>query len=159
MTDAANPDPAPPAILAPPPLIALLCTGAGLGLEALWPDPWQPGWPTLALALLPAGAALLLVAACFRRFRAHRTTANPYTAAATLVADGPFARSRNPMYLALLLLQLAPGIASASLWVLAMLLPCALLLHHGVIRREEVYLRQRFGAAYEDYCARVPRWW
>jgi protein-S-isoprenylcysteine O-methyltransferase Ste14 len=77
----------------------------------------------------------------------------------TLVENGPFRFTRNPMYvfgsvwyagLALLLVQ--P-------WALALLAVVVVTTHYGVVLREEEYLERRFGDAYRRYKARVPRYW
>jgi len=77
----------------------------------------------------------------------------------TLVENGPFRFTRNPMYvfgsvwyarLALLLFQ--P-------WALALLTVVVVTTHYGVVLREEEYLERRFGDAYRRYKARVSRYW
>jgi len=65
---------------------------------------------------------------------------------------------RNPMYIGLLLLTGGIGIALASDWTLVLLVPTALILHYGVVLREERYLEAKFGDAYRRYKAKVPRW-
>jgi protein-S-isoprenylcysteine O-methyltransferase Ste14 len=50
------------------------------------------------------------------------------------------------------------GFALASVWMIVMLVPAALVLHYGVVRREERYLEERFGADYRAFKARVPRY-
>jgi len=52
------------------------------------------------------------------------------------------------MYLGLAMFVLGVGVAMGSAWTLAMLVPAALVLHCGVVLREERYLEERFG---EDY--------
>jgi protein-S-isoprenylcysteine O-methyltransferase Ste14 len=75
-----------------------------------------------------------------------------------LVTDGPYALTRNPMYV-----SMAGALVAHAIWrrSLAALLPVAAFV--AVIDRlqvtdEEVALREHFGAAYDDYRARVPRW-
>jgi protein-S-isoprenylcysteine O-methyltransferase Ste14 len=46
----------------------------------------------------------------------------------------------------------------ASLWMLILLPPLLIVMQLGVIKREEAYLREKFGQPYIDYCARVRRW-
>ena len=74
-----------------------------------------------------------------------------------LLCEGIYARTRNPRYLEFLALSLA-YVAFANYsgtWVLYALTFPAI---HLVVLLEESELRERFGAEYEDYCRRVPRY-
>ena len=73
-----------------------------------------------------------------------------------LVADGPFRRSRNPLYLGTLLhtvglaLLMPPAgavFAIAAIWIVQVRLALA----------DEPFLTARFGQAYRDYADKVPR--
>ena len=75
-----------------------------------------------------------------------------------LVTTGIHGLSRNPIYIGMLLLYAGIGIAARSPWVLVLGLPLVIILHFGVVAREETYLEQRFGDAYRAYKARVRRW-
>jgi len=75
-----------------------------------------------------------------------------------LVESGPFAWSRNPLYIGNLLLWSGVGLL-AGRPVLAMLVVAALAVHYRlVVAWEEQNLRSRLGAPYEAYAARVSRW-
>ena len=62
------------------------------------------------------------------------------------------------MYAGLLVVAGGIGIAFVSDWTLVMVVPLALILHYGVVVREERYLEAKFGEPYRQYKARVPRW-
>jgi protein-S-isoprenylcysteine O-methyltransferase Ste14 len=86
------------------------------------------------------------------------TNPEPWVPAAALVTDGPFRRTRNPIYLAYALAYLAIAIWRGS-WATLALLPTAVRLTNRLaIEPEEAYLRQRFGDAYQRYAERTPRW-
>jgi protein-S-isoprenylcysteine O-methyltransferase Ste14 len=74
-----------------------------------------------------------------------------------LVQGGIYAHTRNPMYLgnALILLGLALVINAPVFYLLA--LPLTALMYGSIIAAEEAYLREKFGAGFDDYCARVNR--
>ena len=76
----------------------------------------------------------------------------------TLVTSGPFARSRNPIYVGDALIYL--GLAGwAGSWTALVVFPVILwVMTRWVIQREEAYLTQRFGTAYQSYAVRVRRW-
>lgn len=77
-----------------------------------------------------------------------------------MVAHGPFRYTRNPIYLAGVTLLLGVGLLYAPWRLLDLSLPLVLLVyfHFAVVFIEEPDLKRRFGAAYEEYCGRVPRW-
>jgi protein-S-isoprenylcysteine O-methyltransferase Ste14 len=86
------------------------------------------------------------------------TNINPMQPTLAIATEGVFARTRNPMYVGggLALAGLAIGLALD--WVLLLLVPSFLLLHFGVILREEQYLERKFGGSYRRYKASVPRY-
>jgi len=67
-------------------------------------------------------------------------------------------RTRYPIYLGMFILYLAIGVAVRSPWILALLIPIAMIIRYGVVAREERYLAEQFGDAYQAYKARVRRW-
>ncbi len=86
------------------------------------------------------------------------TATDPRMPATTLVVGGPFRYSRNPMYLGRTLLYLGLALLANAVWVVAALVPVQIVIHYGVIKREECYLDRRFGDAYRRYRALVRRW-
>ncbi len=109
------------------------------------------GIATIALGVAVAGAAV-------RRFRAARTTLQPWESTAALVTEGPFRFSRNPIYVGYTLLYLGIGFWMNSAWSLVLLPLVLAAMHRLVIVKEEAYLESRFGEAYETYRRRVRRW-
>jgi protein-S-isoprenylcysteine O-methyltransferase Ste14 len=71
---------------------------------------------------------------------------------------GPYAFSRNPMYVGMALIQTGVAIALGNAWVLLLLVPTLWILRREVIEKEEAYLARKFGDAYAAYRARVRRW-
>jgi protein-S-isoprenylcysteine O-methyltransferase Ste14 len=145
--------------LKPPVLffIALL-TGAGLGHV-------RP-WGLLAVAFqvrLGIGCALFLSAVSLggwglwtlRRFKTSPEFGQPVT---TIVQEGPYRFSRNPLYLALVLVLVGFAFALDNAWLALEVPLLGLALDRLVIAREEPFLQEIFGAEYEAYRARVRRW-
>jgi protein-S-isoprenylcysteine O-methyltransferase Ste14 len=91
-------------------------------------------------------------------FRRHQTGLLPGQATHSLIDDGPFRRSRNPLYVGLLALYLGLALLAPTFWALALFPAAVLLVLWGAIRPEELYLHARFGAQYDDYARRVRRW-
>ena len=86
------------------------------------------------------------------------TNVNPAKPALTIVRGGPFRFTRNPMYLALCLLQVALGFFLNDWITLLFVVPLALIMHYGVILREERYLTAKFGEPYLELKREVRRW-
>jgi protein-S-isoprenylcysteine O-methyltransferase Ste14 len=74
-----------------------------------------------------------------------------------LVTDGIYAYTRNPMYLGHLVFMLGLAVTFWSWFALA-LLAGHLVWYHRRVLHDEAGLRERFGAQYVDYQARVKRW-
>jgi protein-S-isoprenylcysteine O-methyltransferase Ste14 len=93
-------------------------------------------------------------------FWRHGTTADPMRPqrASALVDSGVFRWTRNPMYLGFVLVLLGVALRFDAWLALAGPVLLAGWLQRFQIRPEERILRDRFGAAFDDYCRRVPRW-
>ncbi|HEV2548288.1 MAG TPA: methyltransferase [Stellaceae bacterium] len=149
-----------PNVIVLPPLIFLGSLALAALLEAILPFPLLPLAPAFAYglgALLVLGGLILLVLGG-RRFVAAGTNIPPTLPTTALVVTGPYRWSRNPLYLAMILVYVGLAIAALSLWTLLLAVPLILLLNYGVIIREEAYLERKFGADYRAYRARVRRW-
>ncbi len=142
-----------------PPIAWAVAVLAGLALDWLVPLPFLPqaapaGWiggPVFLLAL----ALLAWAATTITRAGSNVPTSRPVT---TIVESGPYRFTRNPIYLAMMLGLIGLALAFDTVWLLAMLVPFALVIRFGVVAREEAYLERRFGDVYRRYRARVRRW-
>jgi protein-S-isoprenylcysteine O-methyltransferase Ste14 len=127
--------------------------GAGILLQVVrpWSPPWPAwigqgfGWP-LILAGLWLGVRAVQAAAVVDLERPDQ-----------LVDSGPYARSRNPMYVALTLGYVGAATVAGTAWPL-LLLPAVLTVTHVVVLREERSLERRFGSAYRGYRTSVRRY-
>ena len=136
---------------------SLRCSAALL-LGWLWPLPAfpQPVALWVGIALLILGAALNVWGAF--SLREAGTNINPSLPATVLVMSGPFRFSRNPLYVAGSLLFLGLALTLNSLWGVLALVPLLVVMHYGVILREERYLKGKFGESYRQYCSAVRRY-
>ena len=75
-----------------------------------------------------------------------------------LVASGPFAHVRNPLYLGNILLWTGFAIAARLVWLAPIIIVLLALEYHAIVRWEEGLLAGRIGEPYRQYVARVPRW-
>jgi protein-S-isoprenylcysteine O-methyltransferase Ste14 len=149
-------------VIAPPPLIALATVALGLLIDWLFPVPVLQvllDWPTrLVIGGVLVAAGLALGIAGFSFFRRAGTNANPWLPAVHLATGGIYQWVRNPMYVGFALLVAGIGIALDSVWTLVLMIPAALVIHYGVVLREERYLEAKFGDAYRRYRQAVPRY-
>jgi protein-S-isoprenylcysteine O-methyltransferase Ste14 len=86
------------------------------------------------------------------------TNVRPDKPALAIVSGGPYRFSRNPMYLALCLMQIGVGFVIDGWIPVLFTIPLALMLHFGVVLREEAYLELKFGETYLQFKRRVRRW-
>lgn len=75
-----------------------------------------------------------------------------------LVASGPFAWIRNPLYLGNLLLWLGLTVSAQLVWLLPVVVVLLAFEYHAIVRWEEHLIESRLGEAYREYTFRVPRW-
>src|SRR5579872_285111 len=73
-----------------------------------------------------------------------------------LATSGPYAYTRNPLYLGSLLIGIGFAIAARNWWIGVVLVVMFFAIYLPVIRGEEAYLRERF-PEFEEYAKRVPR--
>lgn len=75
-----------------------------------------------------------------------------------LVSTGIFSHCRNPLYVGNILMLLGVGILANSLIYVAVIMPLFLFIYQAIVLAEENFLRGKFGADFDAYCARVNRW-
>jgi protein-S-isoprenylcysteine O-methyltransferase Ste14 len=75
-----------------------------------------------------------------------------------LVASGPFAIVRNPLYVGNVLLWAGFALTARLAWLAPVILVLLGAEYHAIVRWEERLLESRLGDAYRVYAARVPRW-
>ena len=115
-----------------------------LAILVLWLARPAPGW-------ILAGGVIGLFGLLIRGYAAgylHKQE--------VLTIAGPYAYTRNPLYFGSSILTLGAAIAMHSSWSTALLLLYFALVYSLVMRREEMELRIKHGAAFDTYAARVP---
>ena len=118
--------------------------GFAFALLYLWLA--RPTWPSLAL-----GGVLIVPGIVLRALASGHVRKNE-----ALATTGPYAHTRNPLYLGSLLIGIGFAVAARS-WEVGLLLAAMLFaIYVPVIRGEEKFLRERF-PEFEEYARRVPR--
>jgi protein-S-isoprenylcysteine O-methyltransferase Ste14 len=148
-----------PKIVAFPPLLWLIgATVSGLVHFFVFSIPIlsEPFALILGIICMLVGPSLAVPA--LLTMRAAGTHANPAKPALLIVRGGPYRFTRNPMYLALCLVQAGIGFLLNNWITLLFVVPLALILHFGVILPEEKYLEAKFGEQYLALKRKVRRW-
>lgn len=147
-----------PDIIALPPLIFLGFVVVSSLLHFRFPLRVTGYWVSLSLGIGAALAAGFLATWAKRVMKEAGTNVRPDKPTMTIVRGGPFRFTRNPLYLSLCLLQLALGFILDG-WIPLLCTPLLLLvLHFGVVLREEEYLEAKFGESYLALKRQVRRW-
>ena len=94
----------------------------------------------------------------FLQMRKNGTTVEPGHRPTALVTRGIFARTRNPIYLGMLLLVLAVALMTDGAWFIAAAVVLWVALDRLVIASEERMIGETFGQEYAAYRQRVRRW-
>jgi protein-S-isoprenylcysteine O-methyltransferase Ste14 len=109
------------------------------------------------IAVLCLGTLLLLW--CVREFyAAGRGTLAPWAPPERLVTTGPYRISRNPMYVGVVAILIGWSVLWGSRTLLIYTLVVMGAVHVRVLVAEEPWAAKHFGAEWEAYQARVPRW-
>lgn len=150
-----------PGVRFPPLLIYVIGYVIGWLIDRAWPWPILSGGRHAIMAILGwllIGISIVIVTAALSIFRSRKTGIYPTRPASEIVSSGPYRFTRNPMYVGMTAFYVGLALLMNQLWPLLMLPIAAAILERYVIRREERYLREAFGEAYEEYCRRVRRW-
>jgi len=106
----------------------------------------RPSWRSLALGAIGVVPGLLIRALASGHVRKNEA----------LATSGPYAYTRNPLYLGSLVMGLGFCVAARSWWVGGALVVMFFAIYLPVIRDEEAFLRRTF-PEFEEYAGRVPR--
>ena len=144
-----------------PPVAVFLVCGAAMWLI----DKYLPQAAIHIPRSLPVAVGFTLAAAwlgvkAILDFRRNSTTVHPQypEKASTVVADGVYRYTRNPMYLALAVLLLAWAVKLGNVAAFAGVPLLVVYLTQFQIKPEERALAEKFGPPYHEYMQRVRRW-
>ena len=106
----------------------------------------RPSWPSLV-----SGAAVIIPGLVIRALASGHVRKNE-----ALAMSGPYAYTRNPLYLGSLLIGIGFALAARSWWVGVVLIAMFFAIYVPVICSEEAFLRERF-PEFQAYTKAVPR--
>lgn len=146
-------------------LFLVIAPGTVAGLVPWWISGWRmhppllgfPIFRPLGLILIAFGLPALLDS--FRRFAVQGIgTPAPPLPTQHLVVTGLYRYVRNPMYVSVTSLIVGQGLFLGSVPLLIYACVVWVAFHTFVVLVEEPTLRSTYGAEYDAYCAKVPRW-
>ncbi len=139
--------------------VVLVALPAGvLRAAGISAPPAMGAWQAAGLAVGVGGAAIALACIVTFVFEGKGTPA-PFDPPLRLVAKGPYAVLRNPMYLGAAVAMSGAAMFYQSLGLLTYVGVFLIATHLFVIAYEEPTLQRTFGRDYEIYCRNVRRWW
>lgn len=134
-------------------------------MPAGWVTRWRvrAGYPLAVLYLVFAtptpraiaiGAAIAIIGLAIRA-----SAAGHLRKLETLTTTGPYAWTRNPLYLGSTFLAAGFAVASHSWWAALVIAVYFTVFYPAVMKKEEAELHARYGAAFDDYARTVPLFW
>lgn len=138
-------------------MLLLALTLTAILLNRTFPLPLEFGG-TRIVGILLIIIALGIDLWAMRTLHEAHTTILPNRGSKYLVAHGPFGFSRNPIYVANMVLLVGMGCLSQNAWFLLLAPVDGVMTHFLAIRREENHLLAKFGYQFEAYCRKVRRW-
>ncbi len=139
-----------------PPTLVLIHIVAGITLNWIIPISISHGWGLLGLIFV--GTAFILTKESKASFDKAKTNVAPNLPTTCIVTDGPFKRTRNPMYLSFMLAYIGISLMAGAPIMLLIGAHLFYYLHTRIIPAEEQYLMQKFGHPYLEYKEQVKRW-
>ena len=145
-------------VIFPPPVLVLLALVAAIALHHFWPLPIAPR--ALAVALGAAFGVFAIGIGAWGRITLVKggTNVNPYKPTTSIISGGPYRFTRNPLYVGIQSLLIGLSLLAGTWWGPVLLVPAFLVLHYGVVLREEAYLERKFGQDYLSYKSKVRSW-
>jgi protein-S-isoprenylcysteine O-methyltransferase Ste14 len=140
-----------------PPLLLVAFTAAAIMANRFVPLQLEFGG-TRPLGIILIVAAIGVDLWAMKTLHEAHTTVLPNRGSNHLVARGPFGFSRNPIYVANMVLLIGMGCFSMNAWFLLLAPLDGIMTHFLAVRREESHLLARFGYQFEAYCRKVRRW-
>lgn len=147
-----------PGVAVFPPLLFLVALILMLALRYVFPLAIGGRPLTTVLGIVLATLAIAIIAWGRMTMQRAGTNIEPTKPTLAIVTGGPFRFARNPLYVGLMGLLLGIGLIFDTWWSVLALIPVFLILHFGVVLREEAYLERKFGEPYRAYKASVRRY-
>ncbi len=148
-------------VVAPPPLIFLSGLIFGGIIQMIFPLYIFPASYVMfsrIAGILLAVFAIGIIVSAQRKMKGAKTNIEPWKPTNSIISDGVYSHSRNPVYVAMVSIYLGITLIFNAFWFLPFLIVILIIITFGVILREEKYLEKKFGDQYLNYKESVRRW-
>lgn len=135
----------------------------GMAVLLSWLFPWKIGNYVESETMRYLGIAILLTSLilntlAYRAFKKHLTPNAPFSIPQSLLQNGVFSLSRNPVYVALVFSQMGLACVLNTVWMLLTSVVLLGLLHFFIVQDEEKVLEENFAESYNVYREKTRRW-
>ena len=127
-----------------------------LGRVIVLPFKVPPIFGNVGLGLAASGFLFGMLS--LYEFRKARTTLNPHGSVKTIVSNGIYRLTRNPIYLGMVCMLSGYPLTFGNVWGIVLAPVFIFLMNTLVIEHEEAYLEKKFGDEYTSYKSQVRRW-
>lgn len=141
-----------------PPVIFLACLVLTAGIHFVAPIAKVIHGPIRYAGVILIAVGIWLNLWTDRLFKKRTTTVKPFEEPASLIHDGPFRFSRNPMYLGMVIILLGIAVALGSIGSFIPSIVFFVVMRFMFITHEEKAMQMTFGADFAAYKQRVRRW-
>jgi len=135
----------------------------GMAVVLSWLFPWKISNYVQSETMRYLGIGILLTSfilniLAHRAFKKHLTPNAPFLIPQTLIQNGVFSLTRNPVYVALVLSQMGLACVFNTVWMLLTSVVLLGLLHFFIVQDEEKTLEENFAESYKEYREKTRRW-
>jgi protein-S-isoprenylcysteine O-methyltransferase Ste14 len=141
-----------------PPTYLWISIGIIVALHFIIPVKQIIPWPWNLTGILPLVLGAVINILADQAFHEVGTTVKPFQESSSLITDGVFRISRNPMYLGFVLILIGIAVLMGSVVPFLIIPVFAIWMDQVFIQTEEQMLAEKFGQGWLDYKHRVRRW-
>ncbi len=145
-------------IIAHPPIFYIISVIVALIIDYFVPLAMGEAPILKMFAILMAVLGIGIFISAGKMFRTDKQNVSVHTKTESIYQSGIYSRTRNPIYLGVLMVVIAGGIYFDEPWIFITQIPLVLFFNKQVIGKEEAYLERKFGAEYIEYKKKVRRW-
>lgn len=139
-----------------PLMLVLLCAVTPPSIDSALSEDYIGTRDVIAIFVMFLGLGIRAAVIGFKYIKRGGLDKKVY--AENLVTDGFFATCRNPLYVGNVIMYVGIFLMHGAWEVFVIGMGTFLFVYTAIIAAEEYFLRSKFGAAYDEYCRDVPRW-